>query len=259
MIDGDPQRPILIFDSGLGGLSVLPQVLNAFPGQDIHYVADDAFFPFGDKAPDAVRARLLEILPRYVRRVAPHCVVLACNTGCLLAGEDLAASLPVPVYGCMPQIHAALDLSRTGLVAVIATPNTISVLQRSESDRARDLVFVASEDFAPAVEDHLHGDLAAMARIEQELRRCFIERGGRRVDVVVLGCTHYALLGDRLLDLCLWSVALIGSAVSFSSGSAPSAGEEGAAQGRFFLELTSGDAPAPIWGEMVAAIRTQSS
>jgi glutamate racemase len=257
-----PLKPIMIFDSGLGGLSVLRCVMDVFPGQDIHYVADDAFFPFGDKEPDFVRARLLDILPGYVKQFDPSVLVLACNTGFLIAGEFLAQALPIPVYGCMPPIAKAVELSRSKLISVIATRNTIAILEKaSESaQRSCQMLFVPSDDLAPAVEDFLRGDLSALARAEKELGRCFAERDGRRVDVVVLGCSHYPLLGDRLTEMAPWNVTFIDSAASmFPADVAQRSPGTSRASGQFRLELTTGRAPEPVWNKIVTALQSKSA
>lgn len=254
MNSGDRRRSILIFDSGLGGLSALPQLRSAFPDDDVHYLADDAFFPLGDKSPESLRARLLDLLPRYVRRLEPRFVALACNTGFLAAGEALRAALPVPVFGCTPPVGAARAASQTGLASVIATPATVALLREQWGGDADDLVLVASQDLAPAVEDYFRGDRSARARILRETERCFVERAGRRVDVVTLGCTHYALVIDVMREAAPWPTIFIESNVdlplevkSLSENNAANARSPRSARGTVFLQLTSESAPSPAW------------
>jgi len=249
------QKSILIFDSGYGGLSVLKQVTEHFPNHLIHYVADDAFFPFGGKEPTMLRSHLLDILPEYVRKLNPGCLVLACNTGFLIAGEALARALPIPVYGCAPPLERAVELSRTKLVSVIATSNTVAVLKQSvREDHQGKFLFIASDDLAPAVEALLRGD-SVLDRIERELKKCFVKKHGRRVDVIVLACSHYPLIQEQLVALSPWPVVFIDSANAIFASETSARSLQGlidASQVR--IELTSGKAPDRIWFQLMDSI-----
>lgn len=208
-----PTPTILVFDSGLGGLTVLKQVMHARPDADIVYAADDAAFPYGRLAEPALVERVLAVMERLVARCHPDLVVIACNTASTLVLPALRARFAIPFVGTVPAVKPAAERTRSGLISVLATPGTVA------RDYTRDLVghyaagcevtLVGARNLARLAEAALKGEPVADAEIAAEIAPCFVATGGRRTDVVTLACTHYPLLLARLQHLAPWPVEWI--------------------------------------------------
>ena len=117
---------ILVFDSGLGGLSVLRALRATLPGADYLYLGDDALFPYGDLAPEVLIERVEAVIAQAMRRFEADCIVIACNTASTLILPPLRARWSVPIVGTVPAVKPAAERTRSGLVSVLATPGTVS-------------------------------------------------------------------------------------------------------------------------------------
>jgi glutamate racemase len=202
---------ILMFDSGLGGLTVFREVAAARPDARLVYVADDAAFPYGNLPEGALIARVRTVIGEALARHAPDLVVIACNTASTLALADLRTNFTVPFVGTVPAIKPACAQSRTKRVAVLGTQATVGreytrALIRQFADGC-DVALVGSPHLATMAEAELAGAAAADNAIAAEIAPCFAEADGRRTDTVVLACTHYPLLLARLRRLAPWPVA----------------------------------------------------
>jgi len=208
-----PVPTILVFDSGLGGLTVFSEVLKARPDARFVYAADDAGFPYGRLTEEALVARVVGVMERLIGLHAPALVVIACNTASTLVLPHLRERFAVPFVGTVPAIKPAAQTTRTGHVTVLATPGTVA------RDYTRDLIetyaagcrvnLVGSRKLAGFAELELAGMPVSDEELLAELGPCFIEDGTGRTDVVALACTHYPLLLPRLQKLAPWSVAWI--------------------------------------------------
>jgi glutamate racemase len=202
---------VLVFDSGLGGLTVFREVAAARPDARFVYVADDAAFPYGAQPEDALIARVRKVIGEAITRHAPDLVVIACNTASTLALADLRAEFAVPFVGTVPAIKPACARSATKRVAVLGTQATVSrEYTRSlirEFAGGCDVALVGSPRLAGFAEAELAGAPADDAKIAAEIAPCFTNGDGRRTDTVVLACTHYPLLLARLRGLSPWPVA----------------------------------------------------
>jgi glutamate racemase len=170
---------ILVFDSGLGGLTVFREVVKARPDARFVYAADDAFFPYGRQPEPALIGRVVT----------------------------------VPFVGTVPAIKPACSASNSKLVSVLGTEATVKreytrALVREHGNNCA-VTLVGSPRLAELAEAELKGETASDADISAELAPCFVESGGRRTDTVVLACTHYPLLLQRLEKLALWPVKFI--------------------------------------------------
>jgi glutamate racemase len=201
---------ILVFDSGLGGLTVFRQTAAARPDARFVYLADDEAFPYGDLAEDALIERVLAVLGEAIAQHAPDLVVVACNTASTLALKELRARFAVPFVGTVPAIKPACAQSQSKLIAVLGTRATVSreytraLIREFAGACAVDLV--GSPRLASFAEAELAGEPVADAEIAAEIAPCFVERQGRRADTVVLACTHYPLLLARFRALAPWPV-----------------------------------------------------
>lgn len=207
------QPTVLVFDSGLGGLSVLSQVTRACPGANIVYAADDAGFPYGRLSEAALVDRVLSVMERLTSRFHPDLAVIACNTASTLVLPALRARFTIPFVGTVPAIKPAAAQTRTGMISVLATPGTVA------RDYTRGLIetyaaghevtLVGATRLAALAECALKGEPVDDEALRSEIAPCFVEREGRRTDVVTLSCTHYPLLLDRMKRLAPWPVTWI--------------------------------------------------
>jgi glutamate racemase len=204
-------RPtILVFDSGLGGLTVLREIVKARPDAHYIYVADDAFFPYGHHSEAEIIARVVPLVGELIARHRPDLVVIACNTASTLVMGHLRCAYPVPFVGTVPAIKPACARSVTKRVSVLGTRGTVKreYTQALIRDFAGgcEVTLVGSGDLASLAETALGGIEISDADIIAEIAPCFVEDGVTRTDTVVLACTHYPLLLERFTALAPWPV-----------------------------------------------------
>ena len=207
---------ILIFDSGLGGLTVLREVVAARPDAHYIYVADDAFFPYGHHGEDEIIARVVPLVGELIAVHEPDLVVIACNTASTLVMAHLRAAYTVPFVGTVPAIKPACARSKTKRVSVLGTKGTVKreYTRKLIHDFAQgcEVTLVGSPELASLAEAALSGETVDDRDIATELAPCFVgerEDAAARTDTVVLACTHYPLLMDRLVTLAPWPVEWI--------------------------------------------------
>ena len=205
------RRPIGIFDSGVGGLSVAREIRSILPAEDLLYVADTAHCPYGDRPLEEVRARSLAV-GRYLERAGARLVVAACNTASGAALEQLRQAVTVPVVGLEPAVKTGAALTRNGKVGVMATAGTLASARfaRLVRDHANGVEVIpqACPGLADLVEEgHFDGERlqACLEQVTQPLRRA-------GVDTVVLGCTHYAFISEAIGRVLGPAVQLVDSA-----------------------------------------------
>jgi glutamate racemase len=209
----DASPTILMFDSGLGGLTVHREVVKARPDARIVYAADDAGFPYGPRAEPELVEHVLGVMADLLAAWTPDLVVIACNTASTLVLPQLRARFSVPFVGTVPAIKPACAASKTRLVSVLGTEATV----KREYTRAliRDfgqgcaVTLVGSPRLAVLAEAELNGEAGPDAEIAREIAPCFVEANGSRTDIVVLACTHYPLLLDRFTRIAPWPVTFI--------------------------------------------------
>jgi glutamate racemase len=200
---------ILVFDSGLGGLTVLREIVDARPDVKCVYVADDAYFPYGHHGEDKLAARVAPLIGELIAAHAPRLVVIACNTASTLVMTQLRASYTTPFVGTVPAIKPACASSRTKRVSVLGTRGTVKreYTQRLIDDFGQgcEVTLVGAASLPSLAEAALRGEAVRDADIEAEIAPCFLD-GATRTDTVVLACTHFPLLLDRLERLAPWPV-----------------------------------------------------
>jgi glutamate racemase len=258
-----PTTPtILVFDSGLGGLTVHREVASARPDAQFIYVADDAFFPYADHGEAELVERVVELMDGLISTYRPDLVVIACNTASTLVLPQLRGRFAVPFVGTVPAIKPACAASVSRRVSVLGTQATVAreytrALIRDFADGA-EVTLVGSARLAALAEDELRGELADDAAIARELAPCFVETGGRRTDIVVLACTHYPLLLERLTRLAPWPVTFIDPAPAIARRVVELIGpKHGDKQGDkppapARMVFTSGRRPAPVLAAALA-------
>ena len=205
------RRPVLFFDSGIGGLSVVKEARILLPEHPYVYVADDAAFPYGAWEEEALRARLIKLFGRLIDRFEPSLIVIACNTASTLAIADLRAAYPDQQFvGTVPAIKPAAERTRSGIVSVLATPGTV------KRQYTHDLIatygsrchvrLVGSQNLAALAEQYMREGFVDEEQVRAEIAPCFMEKDGLRTDIVVLACTHYPFLVNRMRKVAPWPV-----------------------------------------------------
>jgi glutamate racemase len=249
---------ILVFDSGIGGLTVFREIAAALPGARYVYVADDAGFPYGNKPQDTLIARIVDVIGAAIAQYAPDLVVIACNTASTLALAHLRAKFSVPFVGTVPAIKPACAHSQTKRIAVLGTLATVGLEYTRalirEFAAGCDVGLVGSAHLATYAEAELAGQPVADAAIEAEIAACFVDADNRRTDTVVLACTHYPLLTARFRAVAPWPVEWLDPAPAIARrvadliGKRPEASPPGPPQ----LIFTSGRAPSPAFAKALA-------
>jgi glutamate racemase len=249
---------ILVFDSGLGGLTVFREVRVARPDARYIYVADDAGFPYGNQRENELVARIVEVLGAAIAEYAPDLVVVACNTASTLALPQLRAKFSVPFVGTVPAIKPACAQSVSKRVSVLGTQATVGreytrALIR-EFATGCDVALVGSSHLASFAEDELAGRPVANDAIKTEIDGCFVDSDGRRTDTVVLACTHYPLLTDRFKAVAPWPVDWLDPAPAIARRVTELLRERspGAPPPASRIVFTSGRTPSPVLSSALA-------
>ncbi len=262
----DKRETILVFDSGLGGLTVYREIAAARPNADFIYVADDAAFPYGAMAEPALVARVVALIGELIAAHRPDLVVIACNTASTIVLPDLRRQFSLPFVGTVPAIKPACANSNTKRVSVLGTEATVAreYTRALIRDYAQDcqVTLVGAKKLAGYAEAELAGAPVSDAALYEEIAPCFRDDGAR-TDTIVLACTHYPLLIDRLQRLAPWPVNFLDPAPAIARrvgdllGPALSSGRAGTTRAIF----TSGRPPAAalarfgITAEAVAATK----
>lgn len=204
-------KPVLVFDSGIGGLTVLREARVLMPERGFIYVADDAGFPYGGWEEQPLKERVIGLFAKLLAEHDPQLCIIACNTAFTLVGADLRAAFPQMTFvGTVPAIKPAAERTRSGLVSVLATPGTV------KRAYTRDLIqsfaaqchvrLVGSENLARMAEAYIRGETLSDEAVLAEISQCFVEHEGQKTDIVVLACTHYPFMANLFRRLAPWPV-----------------------------------------------------
>ncbi len=213
----DPAAPILLFDSGVGGLSVLAELRKVLPDAPVIYAADNAGLPYGSKSEAEVAARVAGLLGRMTERYRPRLACIGCNTASTIALGMVRDVLNVPIVGTVPAIKPAAALTRSGTIGLLGTQATIrqAYVDRLEAEFAADkrLLRFAAPELVAAAEAKLRGEAVDFAVYERAAKGLRDQQGGEAIDTVVLACTHFPLVEEELGEA-------FGDGVAFVDGAA---------------------------------------
>jgi glutamate racemase len=195
-------HPLLVLDTGVGGLSVLAEIRKLLPNAPIVYVADRAGFPYGTKPAAEVEARVPALLGRLAERYDPALIVIACNTASTIALDAVRAALDLPIVGTVPAVKPAAERSRTRAIGVLGTAATIlqPYVDRLAAEFAADCLVLrhGSHALVELAEAKLHGEATDPADYARILSGLLGQDGGERIDTIVLACTHFPLVEAEL-------------------------------------------------------------
>lgn len=223
--------PVLFFDSGVGGLSILGPARALMPTMPIVYAADSAGFPYGRKTEAELTARVPALLGRLVERYRPRIAVIACNTAATVALSAVRAALDIPVVGTVPAIKPAALASKTRVIGVLGTDVTVRqpYVDRLTAEHGADCTVLrhGSAELVAYVEARLRGDPPDPAVPARALAGLLDQPGGDRMDMVVLACTHFPLVEDELAAAAPRPLAFLDGAagiarrIAYLNGEAP--------------------------------------
>jgi glutamate racemase len=198
----NPASPLLFFDSGVGGLSVLGPTRALLPTAPIVYVADSAGFPYGTKSDAELASRVPALLGRLIERFRPRLAVIACNTASTIALDHARSALDLPIVGTVPAIKPAAEMSKSRVIGVLGTEATVRqpYVDDLAAKFAADCIIIrhGSPELVELAEAKLAGEEVTVESVRAAADPMFRQPGGGRIDTVVLACTHFPLLEDEL-------------------------------------------------------------
>ena len=215
-----PASPILLFDSGIGGLSVLAEVLKALPRAPLIYVADNAGYPYGTKSEAEIAARVPLLLGQLAEQYQPRLVVIACNTASTIALDQARAALSIPIVGTVPAIKPAALASRSKVIGVLGTQATIRqpYVDKLSAEFAADCLVLrhGSARLVDLAEAKLRGEAISLDDVREELAGLTRQEGGDRLDQIVLACTHFPLLRAELDAVAALGITFVDGAAGIA-------------------------------------------
>lgn len=241
---------ILVFDSGVGGLSVAHEIQQLLPQNPLIYASDNAFFPYGTKGESELIARVDKVINELLLRYPADILVVACNTASTLTLPHLRSKLDLPIVGVVPAIKPAALMSKSGVIGLLATPATVARPYTHELIREYasncQVISLGSSELVQIAEQKLRGDrieTSAIKAIAQEMMNTY---NAEKMDVLVLACTHFPLLKDELAQQLPESISLIDSGAAIARRIA-------------FLLKDNGEAPAGYQPEHLAIFTKETS
>lgn len=200
----DASSPILLFDSGVGGLTVLGELRDLLPDAPVIYAADMAGLPYGEKSEAEIAARVSGLLGRMAERYQPRLICIACNTASTIALGMVREVLATPIVGTVPAIKPAAAMTRTGVIGLLGTEATIRQkyvddLEQEFANGTRLLRFGA-KDLVTLAEAKLRGEPVSADAVADACKGLVLQAHGNEIDTVVLACTHFPLLERELCE-----------------------------------------------------------
>ncbi len=198
----DANSPLLFFDSGVGGLSVLDPTRALLPNAPFIYVADNAGYPYGKRSEAEIASRVPALLGRLVERFRPRLAVIACNTASTIALDHVRSALELPVVGTVPAIKPAAEMSKTRIIGVLGTEATVRqpYVDNLAREFASDCTIIrhGSPTLVDLAEEKLAGGAVSIDAVRAAAQPMFDAGDGSQIDVGVLACTHFPLLRGEL-------------------------------------------------------------
>ncbi len=197
---------VLVFDSGVGGLSIVQSIQAQAPNVTIDYAADSGFFPYGLKTDQELKERLPMLCAALVKEAQPDLLVLACNTASTLALDAVRECVDIPVVGTVPAIKPAAEQTETGVVGVLATPGTVrrQYLNNLEKEFASQVKVLrhGTAGLVELAERYVRDEVLSIDQFETAISPLFSKENGEDIDTIVLACTHFPLIKHQIQNAC---------------------------------------------------------
>jgi len=194
--------PILLFDSGVGGLTVLGELRKLLPQAPVIYAADMAGLPYGAKSEAEIAARVAGLLGRMAERYQPRLICIACNTASTIALGMVRDVLETPIVGTVPAIKPAAAMTKTGVFGLLGTEATMRQKYVDDLEHefavGKRLLRHGTNGLVPLAEAKLRGESVRVADVAEAAKGLMLQLHGREIDTIVLACTHFPLLEDEL-------------------------------------------------------------
>lgn len=206
-------RPIGVFDSGVGGLSVLREIRRELPGEDLLYLADSGYAPYGDLPEQLIEARAV-VLVEFLLSLQAKAIVVACNTVTGVAIKALRARFPLPIVAMEPAVKPAAAATKSGVVGVLATTRTLTCdnFVRLQQRFGTDVDIIVQS--CPGLADRVEAGELSGGKTRALLERYLQPMLDRDVDIIVLGCTHYPFLTALIQSIAGPEIAVIDPAAA---------------------------------------------
>ncbi len=241
---------ILVFDSGVGGLSVAHEIQQLLPKNPLIYASDNAFFPYGTKGESELIARVDKVINELLLRYPADILVVACNTASTLTLPHLRSKLDLPIVGVVPAIKPAALMSKSGVIGLLATPATVARPYTHELIREYasncQVISLGSSELVQIAEQKLRGEPIDTSAIKAIAQSIMSANNAEQMDVLVLACTHFPLLKDELAQQLPEPISLIDSGTAIARRVA-------------FLLGDKGEAPAGYQPEHLAVFTKKTS
>ncbi|MCM2680876.1 glutamate racemase [Echinimonas agarilytica] len=208
-------KKVIIFDSGVGGLSIQREISKRLSFLECHYLSDSLFFPYGELDPATVIERVCLLIPTLAQQINADAVVIACNTASTVALESLRDVLKIPVVGVVPAMKPAAQLSKSKHIALIATPATVNrpythqLIQTYAMQCS--VTLIGSSELVRIAEQFLLGEEPSAAALAEIVKDINIQP---TIDTVVLGCTHFPLIRRFLKVAIAHPVTFVDSGIA---------------------------------------------
>ncbi len=193
---------IMIFDSGVGGLSIAAEISQKIPSAQLIFAADNQAFPYGTKEESELIERVDWILSRFLAIESADILVIGCNSASTIILPHLRQRFSIPVVGVVPAIKPAAKASKTKVIGVLATPGTVKRTYTKQliNDFAEgcEVILQGSSRLVELAEDKLRGKLITTEQLQPILNEIHSQPGGNKLDTIVLACTHFPLLKEEL-------------------------------------------------------------
>lgn len=207
------RQVIVVFDSGVGGLPYLARIRELLPDEHYSYVADTAYFPYGEKSAGELSRIIHESMERIIERMAPKLAVIACNTASVVALSKLRAAFGIPFIGVVPAIKPAAECTKTGRIGLLATRKTVDDpytddLQARFADNCRMYRFAGVEIVELVERNFFRYSKEQKRKVLQPAVDFFLEH---TIDQLVIACTHFIFLEEELRRMLGGTVSLVDS------------------------------------------------
>ncbi|MGI0118655.1 glutamate racemase [Zooshikella sp. RANM57] len=209
---------VVIFDSGVGGLSIFSELVRLMPEVSVVYASDNAAYPYGDKSECYLKTRVKACLDTLVQYHQPDMVVVACNTASTVVLPVLRAHFSLPVVGVVPAIKTAAQVTKNGVIGLLATPGTVTRAYTEDLiirfAKQCEVIKVGSRILVDLAEAKLRGQAVDLSCLKQEMLP--FEQASIYPDTIVLGCTHFPLLVDELQQVSSVSTQWVDSGAAIA-------------------------------------------